>query len=371
MPLDASWIVVLSTALSGLGSTLSGLHNLYGLTTQSASSQASASTGSSFLPAVAGGVASGTLACLAAKLGTIGTTVSLSALGSLGGCIYASVGALYFAYTIVRLNTMEPPRHAPVHGSPEAEAFPSPGWLNSRVLNWGVVGRAGVGKSSIINAMRGLKPTDEGAAKVGIGHTTKVPRPYSFTGEFASMTQNMARLWDLPGAGTKAWPCSTYVRDAGLRHLDGVLFVTSDVFLETEVELMQQLLEFAVPYYILRNKVDQDILNNAEDNNATPEETLMEIRQDMIGNGCDPLRTFLVSAKFPERSDLEFGLLLRAMAADVLSQRAELPEFLQEGWHSEIASSLEIARLGMSRPSDSARLSFNKAEAPYRLKDRE
>ena len=208
--------------------------------------------------------------------------------------------------------------------------------MNTRVLNWGVVGRVGVGKSSIINALRGLTPQSPGAAPVGIGHTTKQPRPYNFTGEFALLTHNMARLWDLPGAGTKPWPAATYVKDAGLRHLDGVIMVTSDVFLETEVDLMHRLLDFRVPYYIVRNKVDQDIVNNEGDNNASVEETLSEIRQELAGNGCDPLRTFLVSAKFPDRSDLDFGLLFRAMANDVLSQRAELPEFIHAGLHGDV-----------------------------------
>ena len=40
----------------------------------------------------------------------------------------------------------------------------------------------------------------------------------------------MARLWDLPGAGTRDWPSATYVRDAGLRHFDGVLLVTAGAF---------------------------------------------------------------------------------------------------------------------------------------------
>ena len=48
----------------------------------------------------------------------------------------------------------------------------------------------------------------------------------------------MARLWDLPGAGSHDWPAATYVRDAGLRHFDGVLLVTSGAFTEAEEELL-------------------------------------------------------------------------------------------------------------------------------------
>merc|ERR1719473_2528305 len=203
------------------------------------------------------------------------------------------------------------------------------------------MGRVGVGKSTLINAVRGLHARSPGAAPVGIGHTTRRPKPYSFVGDVATLTRNMARLWDLPGAGTQDWPCATYVRDAGLRHFDGVIFVTSDAFSELEAALMRQLQEFQVPYYIVRNKVDQDVANNVEDNNRSVEESLAEIRHELFDRGCDPARTFLISAKNPQCADFEFGMLLRTMANDVASQRVELPEFV--GQHSVVPNMLQDA----------------------------
>merc|ERR1712048_389781 len=46
-------------------------------------------------------------------------------------------------------------------------------------------------------------------------------------------------------------------------------------------------------------------------------------------------RTFLISAKHPECADFDFGLLLRAMAADVTVIRSVLPEFEHEA-HKDI-----------------------------------
>eukprot|EP00930_Biecheleria_cincta_P013174 TRINITY_DN11890_c0_g1_i1.p1 TRINITY_DN11890_c0_g1~~TRINITY_DN11890_c0_g1_i1.p1 ORF type:complete len:669 (-),score=110.68 TRINITY_DN11890_c0_g1_i1:204-2018(-) len=255
---------------------------------------------------------------------------NLSTVGLGAGCVYASLGLLHFLRSLAKLSGDKPPMHAPAAGSPEAGLFPSPEWLNTRVLNWAVVGCVGVGKSTLINAMRGLNSRSPGAAPVGVGHTTRKPKPYSFTGNLAALTRNMARLWDLPGAGTKDWPLATYVRDAGLRHFDGVVLVTCGAFSESEGMLQKQLMEFKVPCYVVRNKVDQDAINNAQDNDVNVDDTMQEIRQELLDHGCDPKKMFLISAKHPGCPKFDFGALLHCMASDVSAQRAELPEFCGE-----------------------------------------
>jgi len=358
-PLAQSWTALAGTALSGLGMTLHGVNTLNALASQAEGVERCS-------PAVAGGIVSGAIAIIsscwgAAKLGSVGSALSISTVGVGAGCAYASVGFLYFMYAIARMSAVLPPRHAPPEGSDDARLYPTPSWLTARVLNWGVMGRGNVGKSTLINSIRGLHARSPEAAPVGVGHTTLRPKPYSFVGEFATLTRNMARLWDLPGASTKDWPISTYVRDAGLRHFDGVLFVTSDAFSEAEVALISQLVEFGVPYYIVRNKLDQDILNNAHDNNATTEETLAEVRRELFGYGCDPKRTFLISAKRPDCADLDFGMLLRVMAMDVTTQRVELPEFSGEPSSSVVELTckeervVELGGLDMQAPATCTR----------------
>ena len=79
----------------------------------------------------------------------------------------------------------------------------------------------------------------------------------------------------------------------------------------------------------------------AQDNDAGVEETLSEIRSELLEYSCDPARTFLISAKHPECADFDFGLLLRAMAADVTVIRSVLPEFEDEA-NEDIAAVSKI-----------------------------
>ena len=101
-----------------------------------------------------------------------------------------SFGLFHFLKCLAKLDGDKPPLHAPdLEGPEEAQRFPTPEWLNRWVLNWAVVGRVGAGKSSLINALRGLTPGCKEAAPVGVGHTTKRPKPYSFTGDLAHLAR--------------------------------------------------------------------------------------------------------------------------------------------------------------------------------------
>merc|ERR1740121_920816 len=271
---------------------------------------------------VSGAVAVGSGLLAASKMATTATAgLSMTTVGLGVGAVYASMGFVYFLHSLAYVDTEVPPLHAPVEGSSAYSQYPSPDWLSTRVLNWGVMGRVGVGKSTLINSLRGIGPKDADAAPVGVGHTTRRPQSYSFSGDMARLTRDMARLWDLPGADAREWPATTYIKDAGLRHFDGVIFVTAGAFSETEVELINQLMGFKVPYYVVRNKVDHDCKNNLEDNDICVEATLREIRDELIENGCDPQRTFLIAAKHPDRSDFDFDRLMCTMASDAKSRR--------------------------------------------------
>ena len=74
-------------------------------------------------------------------------------------------------------------------------------------LNVAVIGNSGVGKSSFINAIRGLTADDEEGAAVGSTEITAEIRSYPHP------NNTMLKFWDLPGVGTDCFPRSTYLAD--------------------------------------------------------------------------------------------------------------------------------------------------------------
>ena len=107
----------------------------------------------------------------------------------------------------------------PIH-APSEQELPRPDWLTPG-MNWAVCGSSGVGKSSLINKIRGLRANSPGAAPVGVVETTVKPTPYSFP------DQPNLKLWDLPGGATVKFPADKYVVEFGLRHMSGVILVTA------------------------------------------------------------------------------------------------------------------------------------------------
>lgn len=163
-------------------------------------------------------------------------------------------------------------------------------------MNICITGNAGVGKSLLINKLRRIRRGNETWAPVGVNETTMIARAYKFPGE------PRVRLWDLPGAGTANFPAETYIQEMGLRYFDTVLIVTAGRFTSTEIRLKEELEKHAVPFYMIRTKVDIDAWNNKEDNAVEKEDTMNQIREDMKSHDIE--KPYLVSSRDPEAYDM-------------------------------------------------------------------
>ena len=94
-----------------------------------------------------------------------------------------------------------------------------------------------------------------------------------------------------------------FILRLGLRYFDTVIVVTAGRFTETEVALVKELERYSVPYVMVRTKADIDIWNNGEDNGASEDDTLRDIRADLRRNGAQNF--YVVSLRDTRAHDFE------------------------------------------------------------------
>lgn len=201
-----------------------------------------------------------------------------------------------------------------------------------KTLNLGVVGPAGSGKSSLINALRGLRPDDPSAAPVGVEATTLQPASYLLrldmdvigdgfylsspeaSPQVLASTRRLragamhspegpkeVRIWDLPGLDVMKQ--EALLSELGLGHFDVVLIVYSQRVTGLELQLAKSLEEIhKVPHLAVRSQVDLDVESEEADHGCSEEEVLTQLRTDAQSEGLGSI--FLVSARHPKRYEL-------------------------------------------------------------------
>lgn len=201
------------------------------------------------------------------------------------------------------------------------EDWPKPQHLTHDYINVAFTGESGVGKSSLINKICGMKPSDPGAAQVGAG--TETTQEVTF---YTSARYPGVRFWDLPGAGTPNNPAATYLRDRGIRYYDSLQIVTRDRFMETDGALFKEATRWKIPANIVRNKMDEEVKNNKEDKQWTEEMSFKNTLEDVKKRtGATPDSIFLIATKNyapGSRIECELGRLEAKVHEDVQRQRA-------------------------------------------------
>ena len=127
-------------------------------------------------------------------------------------------------------------------------------------LHIAIAGIAGSGKSSLVNALRGIRNGEPGAAKSGIVETTSV------TTRYPDPDPSKRIIWyDVPGAGTLSIPDWIYFADQGLFVFDCILVLFDVRFTATDIAILRNCELFRIPAYIVRSKARQHIRNHARD----------------------------------------------------------------------------------------------------------
>ena len=96
-------------------------------------------------------------------------------------------------------------------------------------LHFAVCGSSGSGKSSLVNAFRGLKNSDPQAAPTGVVETTKALTRYPDPRE--ELPYNRLVWFDCPGAGTLEIPGWQYFNQQGLFIFDVIVLVYDSVII--------------------------------------------------------------------------------------------------------------------------------------------
>nr|XP_028596131.1 interferon-inducible GTPase 5-like [Podarcis muralis] len=148
--------------------------------------------------------------------------------------------------------------------------------LENTELHIAITGETGSGKSSLINALRGLKGEDDGAAPVGVTETTLNPNVY------VHPNYPKVKFWDLPGIGSPDFSPDSYLKKVDFQRYDFFIIVGSERFQCNHINLAQAIQKMEKKCYFVRSKVDSDLSNmeRSYPNTFNAEEVLEKMRNE-------------------------------------------------------------------------------------------
>jgi len=177
-------------------------------------------------------------------------------------------------------------------------------WKNLS-LKIAVTGNSGVGKSSFINAIRGVTADEPEAADVQVTETTMDIRSYPHP------DNPMLQLLDLPGVGTDRFPRETYLSQIDVDSYDFFLLVAAHRFTENDTWLGNELRKRNKKYFFVRTKIANDISDNKKAHPQTHNEEVVieKIRKDVTErlrkNECPDVPVFLIDNFEPSKFEFE------------------------------------------------------------------
>uniref|UniRef100_A0A3P9B5C2 IRG-type G domain-containing protein n=1 Tax=Maylandia zebra TaxID=106582 RepID=A0A3P9B5C2_9CICH len=178
-------------------------------------------------------------------------------------------------------------------------------------LNIAITGESGAGKSTFINAFRGIKNRDEGAAPTGVTETTSEVTPYPHP--------------DNPNL-------------VGFDKYDFFLIISDTRFRENDVKLAQKIQKMKKNFYFVRSKIDNDIRAEESVSDSSKEKTLTKIRDDCVQRelGIESPRVFLMSSFQLHKYD--FSLLQETLERELPKDKRDTLLYVMPNVNPDVIS---------------------------------
>ncbi|XP_042076743.1 interferon-inducible GTPase 5 [Haplochromis burtoni] len=200
-------------------------------------------------------------------------------------------------------------------------------------LNIAITGESGAGKSTFINAFRGIDHKDERAARTGAVETTmeltKYPHP----------NYPNVLFWDLPGIGTTNFPADEYLKKMEFEKFDFFIIISDTRFRENDVKLALEIQKMEKKFYFVRSKIDNDVrAEERTQKDFSLEKSLEGIKRNCIQGlqkgGMTSPKVFLVSSF--ELHLYDFPLLQNTLEKELPAHKRDVLLFAMPNINMEI-----------------------------------